>query len=179
MKACLLFFFTGYQKSSAVGIRVTWQFCHSNQSASSVPPGVKPFSEADLRAAIDLWKALIPLKNIRDQLKMSERGSCRRTPTPTTCRRWMRTSPGCGSSNWSTARFCGTWRRECLTGCGRLSRGVETLPTSSLYVSPWCSLEKTGKKIFFRFINSVCFCNRHQIFLYTVPFTMPDYNHPL
>jgi hypothetical protein len=36
------------------------QYC--NQSASSMPPGVKPFSEVEKRAAIKLWKAGIPLK---------------------------------------------------------------------------------------------------------------------
>jgi hypothetical protein len=35
---------------------------------------VRPFSEADKRAAIELWKAKVPLKNIRAQLQMSERG---------------------------------------------------------------------------------------------------------
>jgi len=30
VNACLLFFFTGYQKSLAVGIRATWQFLHSS-----------------------------------------------------------------------------------------------------------------------------------------------------
>jgi hypothetical protein len=39
-----------------------------------MPKGVKPFSEADKRAAIWLWKACIPLKRIREQLGMSERG---------------------------------------------------------------------------------------------------------
>jgi hypothetical protein len=39
-----------------------------------MPPGVRPFSEADKRAAIELWKAKVPLKNIRAQLQMSERG---------------------------------------------------------------------------------------------------------
>jgi hypothetical protein len=39
-----------------------------------MPKGVKPFSEADKRAAIELWKAGIPLKRIREQLGMSERG---------------------------------------------------------------------------------------------------------
>jgi hypothetical protein len=39
-----------------------------------MPPGVKLFSEAEKRAAIELWKAGISLKNSRDQLKMSERG---------------------------------------------------------------------------------------------------------
>ena len=32
-----------------------------------------PFSKADKRAAIELWRAKVPLKNIRSQLKMSER----------------------------------------------------------------------------------------------------------
>ena len=35
-----------------------------------MPPGKKPFSEAQKKAAIELWKANIPLKNIREQLKM-------------------------------------------------------------------------------------------------------------
>jgi hypothetical protein len=39
-----------------------------------MPPGVRPFSEADERASIELWKAKVPLKNIRAQLQMSERG---------------------------------------------------------------------------------------------------------
>jgi hypothetical protein len=39
-----------------------------------MPPGVKPFSEAQKRAAIELWKANIPLKKIREQMQMSERG---------------------------------------------------------------------------------------------------------
>ena len=39
-----------------------------------MPPGVKPFSEAEKRAAIELWKAKSPLKRIREQLQMSERG---------------------------------------------------------------------------------------------------------
>jgi hypothetical protein len=39
-----------------------------------MPKGVKPFSEADKRAAIELWKAGILLKRIREQLGMSERG---------------------------------------------------------------------------------------------------------
>ncbi len=47
---------------------------HSNQLASRIPPGVKQFSEAEKRAAIELWKAGISLKKIRYQLKMSERG---------------------------------------------------------------------------------------------------------
>jgi hypothetical protein len=38
-----------------------------------MPPGVRPFSEADKRAAIELWKTKVPLKNIRAQLQMSER----------------------------------------------------------------------------------------------------------
>ena len=32
-----------------------------------------PFSKADKRAAIELWRAKVPLKNIKSQLKMSER----------------------------------------------------------------------------------------------------------
>ena len=36
-----------------------------------------PFSKADKRAAIELWRAKVPLKNIRSQLKMSERMSGR------------------------------------------------------------------------------------------------------
>ena len=32
-----------------------------------------PFSKADKRAAIELWRAKVPLKNIRRQVKMSER----------------------------------------------------------------------------------------------------------
>jgi DDE superfamily endonuclease len=39
-----------------------------------MPPGVKPFSESQKRAAIELWRAEIPLKKIRGQLQMSERG---------------------------------------------------------------------------------------------------------
>jgi len=39
-----------------------------------VPPRVKPFTEAEKRAAIELWKAKVPLKRIREQLQMSERG---------------------------------------------------------------------------------------------------------
>ncbi len=39
-----------------------------------MPPRVRPFSEADRRAAIELWKAKVPLKNIRAQLQMIERG---------------------------------------------------------------------------------------------------------
>jgi hypothetical protein len=39
-----------------------------------MPKGVKPFSVAYKRAAIELWKACIPLKRIREQLRMSERG---------------------------------------------------------------------------------------------------------
>jgi transposase len=35
---------------------------------------VKPFSEAQKRAAIELWRANIPLKKIREQMHMSERG---------------------------------------------------------------------------------------------------------
>jgi hypothetical protein len=37
-------------------------------------PRVKPFSEAQKRAAIELWKANISLKRIREQVQMSERG---------------------------------------------------------------------------------------------------------
>ena len=33
-----------------------------------MPPGVKPLSEADKRAAIELWKAAVPLQRIREQL---------------------------------------------------------------------------------------------------------------
>jgi hypothetical protein len=36
--------------------------------------GVKSFSEADNMAAIELWKAGIPVKKIREQLDMSKRG---------------------------------------------------------------------------------------------------------
>jgi hypothetical protein len=39
-----------------------------------MPEGVRPFSEADKRVAIELWKAKVPLKNNRAQLQMSERG---------------------------------------------------------------------------------------------------------
>jgi hypothetical protein len=39
-----------------------------------MPKGVKPFSEVGKRAAIELWKAGIPLKRIREQLRMSDRG---------------------------------------------------------------------------------------------------------
>ena len=39
-----------------------------------MPPGVKPLTEAEKRAAIELWKANVPLKKIREQMKMSERG---------------------------------------------------------------------------------------------------------
>ncbi len=45
-----------------------------HQSTAKMPKGVKLFSEADKRAAIELWKAGIPLKRIREQLAMSERG---------------------------------------------------------------------------------------------------------
>ena len=46
------------------------------QVSYKMPPGVKPFSEADKRAAIELWKAAVPLQRIREQLGMSERGLC-------------------------------------------------------------------------------------------------------
>jgi hypothetical protein len=36
--------------------------------------GVDPFSEADKRGAIELWKADITGKRIREQLGMNERG---------------------------------------------------------------------------------------------------------
>jgi hypothetical protein len=39
-----------------------------------MPPGVKPFSEADKRTAVELHKAGVSLKRIREQLNMSERG---------------------------------------------------------------------------------------------------------
>ncbi len=39
-----------------------------------MPAGVRPFSEADKRATIELWKVKAPLKNIRAQLQMSKRG---------------------------------------------------------------------------------------------------------
>jgi transposase len=39
-----------------------------------MPAGVKPFSEADKRAAVELHKAGVSLKKIREQLNMSERG---------------------------------------------------------------------------------------------------------
>ena len=39
-----------------------------------MPPGVKPLTEAEKRAAIELWKANVPLKKVREQMKMSERG---------------------------------------------------------------------------------------------------------
>jgi hypothetical protein len=41
-----------------------------------------PFSEAEKRAAIELWKAGIPLKKTRDQLKMNERGLRNSFPKP-------------------------------------------------------------------------------------------------
>jgi len=34
---CLLFFFTGYQKSLAVGIRGTWQFLHNSRTSATTP----------------------------------------------------------------------------------------------------------------------------------------------
>jgi hypothetical protein len=37
-------------------------------------PGVKPFSESYKRAAVELHKASVSLKRIREQLNMSERG---------------------------------------------------------------------------------------------------------
>jgi hypothetical protein len=40
---------------------------------ASMPKGVKPFSEAGKRAAIELRTVDIPLKQIREQLGMSER----------------------------------------------------------------------------------------------------------
>jgi hypothetical protein len=46
----------------------------SHWSQCSMPKRVKPFSEADKRAAIELWKSGISLKRIREQLGMSERG---------------------------------------------------------------------------------------------------------
>jgi hypothetical protein len=39
-----------------------------------MPQGVNSFSEADNMVAIELWKAGIPLKRIREQLDMSKRG---------------------------------------------------------------------------------------------------------
>ena len=39
-----------------------------------MPPGVNPFSEAEKSAAVEVWKAKIPLKRIREQLQMSKRG---------------------------------------------------------------------------------------------------------
>jgi hypothetical protein len=45
----------------------------------AMPPGVKPLSEADKRAAVELHKAGLYLKRVREQLKMSERvGGLRR-----------------------------------------------------------------------------------------------------
>jgi hypothetical protein len=41
-----------------------------------------PFSEAEKRAAIELWKAGIPLKKTRDQLKLNERGLRNSLPEP-------------------------------------------------------------------------------------------------
>jgi hypothetical protein len=41
-----------------------------------------PFSEAEKRAAIELWKAGIPLNKSRDQLKMNERGLRNSLPKP-------------------------------------------------------------------------------------------------
>ena len=40
-----------------------------SHSTASMPRGVKPFSEAQKRAAIELWKAKTPLKRIREELK--------------------------------------------------------------------------------------------------------------
>ncbi len=48
-------------------------FSHWSQCTASMPKRVKPFSEADKRAAIELWKVGISLKRIREQLGMSER----------------------------------------------------------------------------------------------------------
>jgi hypothetical protein len=39
-----------------------------------MPAGVRPFSEADKRVTIDLWKAKVTPKNIRAQFQISERG---------------------------------------------------------------------------------------------------------
>jgi hypothetical protein len=39
-----------------------------------LPKGIKPFSEDDKRAVIEVWKVDFPLKTIKDQLGMSERG---------------------------------------------------------------------------------------------------------
>ena len=46
---------------------------HTNQSASSMLPGVRPFPEVDNKAAIELCKVKVQLQNIRALLQMSER----------------------------------------------------------------------------------------------------------
>ena len=40
---------------------------------ASMSLGVKPFAQEDKMAAIELWKAKVPLKTIREQMNMSER----------------------------------------------------------------------------------------------------------
>jgi hypothetical protein len=55
-------------------LKVKALLSHTNQSASSMPAGVRPFSEADKRVTIELWKAKVIPENIRAQLQMSERG---------------------------------------------------------------------------------------------------------
>jgi hypothetical protein len=39
-----------------------------------MPAGVRPFSKADKRAAIELWKAKVPHKYILAQIQLSDRG---------------------------------------------------------------------------------------------------------
>ncbi len=64
-----------FNKNSLFGTAISkGMLSHTNKSASSMPAGVRPFSEADKRVTIDLWKAKITPKNIRAQLQMTERG---------------------------------------------------------------------------------------------------------
>jgi hypothetical protein len=83
-----------------------------------------PFSEAEKRAAIELWKAGIPLKKTRDLLKMNERGLRNSLPKPPFKIR-ARVVAGPPKS-----RYCATWWRVCLTCYWKLSkRGGNTIPT--------------------------------------------------
>jgi hypothetical protein len=56
---------------TAISKGIAFTYC-TDQSASSIPAGVRPFSEVDKRVTIEVWKAKVTPKTIRAQLQMSE-----------------------------------------------------------------------------------------------------------
>ena len=79
------------------------------------------FSMEDKRVAVELWKAGVPLKNIREQLKMLERS----------LQHILAHAKSCGPSRLTTSTTSRPWWSPCQGGWRQSLKTVERPPSTS------------------------------------------------